>query len=255
MAKVREKQTHEMSVSPTLIINRETAEKAIAAIFPKMRIHSSDVYWKTGEQYTLTATLWDKYWDKDVTHTNPPKSVKVVVSWPEGQEGHGIAEVTWPSDLGIVESHGHASQKFACWKNEKGEVEIAKWTQPPRSHHQNLQCLDKYGVKWPRNKKLIDGYSYVVSYFFTPFLCFCVGFIVLGTPAMLLLINLLDIAAFVSDELSYQIIFLWVLTGGVPGAVVGGVLGHINFVQDLNLVLHDAWVEEEKKDAEIRKHH
>lgn len=150
----QEKESREMSVSHSLTINREAAEKAIAAAFPQMRIDSSDVKWETGGRFVFSAILFDRQLVREVACPKLVKRVRVSVFWPEGEGGHGIIEFI-PYEKNATSNEPMISKfpKFACWKNERGEVEILKWSEPPHSLFENLRNWDKYGVRSPRNEK------------------------------------------------------------------------------------------------------
>ncbi|MBI2109366.1 MAG: hypothetical protein HYT93_04330 [Parcubacteria group bacterium] len=232
MVQAKGKQAQEMSVSPTLTINRDAAEKAIALVFPEKKIHSSDAHWKTGEQYTLMATLWDKYWDKDVTHTNSPIGVRAVVSWPEGQDEYGLVEVSSLPNFPRVE------RKFGCWKNtETGEVEVVKESKPPEMY----QFWFAHGVKTPRGRKVkVHGTIKALMS----------GLVIVVVMA---LIALTDTQIFNTVESPSRFkVINWML---VLMSVTGGVAWcfTVGYLNERVRAISEAWVKEEKKMKELRE--
>lgn len=228
MPKTQRKQAEEWAVTHTKNVNMEVAKEAIFAVFsPRdFLLYDYDPRPESSERFTMNATLHRK--KPDVR--NPIKGIHVVVLWPEGQNRHGSVEVTFPADLGNIDSHGHATHKFACWKNEDGTVEVAPWYTPPKVY----EFQRTHGLKYPRNQNLSTINTKITLLFLPPivlwvlttFFAYAVfrGFGFVGTGAGLSMV-------------------------GILGAVLGMFLGCHMYLEDIEKIAQRAWEEDlnEKK--------
>ncbi len=153
------------------LTNLAVATAVLEAVFPDMVLHSRDRIQTAPEDFEITVSLRD---ESDTKR----KSARVLIKWPEGQEGHGVAEVV--SEQIVPEVSGSVFQrKFVCWKNKNGKVEITEWSEPSDSLVSVVNNWQKYGVRMPHNntKWFREASSFYHTILVTPALFILLGFI------------------------------------------------------------------------------
>ncbi|MDP3725688.1 MAG: TIGR04086 family membrane protein [bacterium] len=141
MSKLEQKKTNTMSFTETRNVNIEIAKKAILVATGRELRHF-DITEESFGKFMLTGDLRSGKYE-----TN---SVKAFVSWSDGQDGHGSVEVEYGYLTTTECTAGETGKKrYACWKNEKGAVEVAPWYTPPKVY----EYQRTYGLKYPRNRR------------------------------------------------------------------------------------------------------
>jgi len=124
-------------------------------------------------------------------------------------------------------------EKYSCWKNDKGEVEITKWTEPPAMY----QYWHAHGVKHPRNKKTRMSFTEYSFFVILTLLFYFIGWLVPLTVAWILqYVGILG-----PDYFPLVIILLC----GALGVAIGGFFTHFGLHNSLEAETSLAWARNE----------